>query len=505
MLAQTSPAIIKVDSSYIFLTLGSFFVLYCVAYISYYRYIHPLSRYPGPFVASFTNFWKVYQLWTSHLPDNLIKVHQKYGSVVRVGPNDLSFNSAEAVTQIYKAGRDMPKTGFYEGFTTFNPNLFGTRDEDIHAIRRRQLAHGFSMQSVKDMEEYIDRHIEKLLEVLEGQAKTGEAFDLKEFFAFYMLDVLGDLAFSQSFNAQVDQKPEKLPPINDHVFLACLMGMMPEMLPYLRAAAAWTPLPWLRRLFRARAQLKSLTAQCVRRRLDEKVNGRKDLLTSLINAVDPVTGAKLTEIDINTEAFAMIVAGAHTTAGTLTLLFARLLQNSEILDNVVAEIDSNIVAVPGQAIGISGLEQRIPYSTACINESFRINSVFTMTLPRSVTSPTGAEIDGHWVPKDTAVFSLNHVVHHNPALWGADTFKFDPSRFLGPEKEDSKRRLGPFGVGHRMCIGRNMAMTSILKVLTTLLKNYQLEMVDPKQKIVTANVGISEMEGPLMCLANKRH
>lgn len=162
------------------------------------------------------------------------------------------------------------------------------------------------MQSVKEMEEYIDKHIEKLLENLADRAKTGEAFDIKDLLAFYMLDVLGDLAFSQSFNAQTDQAPEKLPPINDHVFLACLMGMMPEMLSYLRAAAAWMPFPWLRRLFRARAQLKTLTAQCVRRRLDEKVSGRKDLLTSLIDAVDPVTGAKLTEIDISTEAFAMM-------------------------------------------------------------------------------------------------------------------------------------------------------------------------------------------------------
>lgn len=104
----------------------------------------------------------------------------------------------------------------------------------------------------------------------------------------------------------------------------------------------------------------------------------------------------------------------------------------------------------------------------------------------------------------TAVFSLNHVVHHNPAIWGTETFKFDPTRFLGTGKEEFKRKLGPFSVGHRMCIGRNMAMTNILKVVTTVLKNYQLEMVNPKEKIVTANVGISEKAGPLICLAKKR-
>lgn len=168
------------------------------------------------------------------------------------------------------------------------------------------MAHGFSLQSVKDMEFYIDGHLRKLLDNLTHRAKTGEVFDFKELIAFYVFDVLGELAFSRSFDAQIEQVPEKLPPINDHVFLACLMGMMPEALPYLKSVAAWTPLPWLQRLFKARAQLKTLTAQCVSRRLNDEDSGRKDLLSSLIHAVDPVTGARLTELDINTEAFAML-------------------------------------------------------------------------------------------------------------------------------------------------------------------------------------------------------
>lgn len=61
-------------------------------------------------------------------------MHEKYGDVVRVGPNDLSFNTGEAVSAIYKAGRSLPKTGFYDGFTAFNPNLFGTKDEEVYLL-----------------------------------------------------------------------------------------------------------------------------------------------------------------------------------------------------------------------------------------------------------------------------------------------------------------------------------------------------------------------------------
>ncbi|KAF5255579.1 hypothetical protein FOXYS1_14000, partial [Fusarium oxysporum] len=278
--------------------------LLMILYIVYYRYLHPLSKYPGPFFASFTNLWKVQQLWSLHMPDTLIQLHQEYGDVVRIGPNQLSFSQGGAVPRIYKAGRHLPKTKFYDGFTSFNPTLFGTQDEEIHSVRRRQMAHAFSLQSIKSMEKHIDRHLLQFRRNLDHYSNTGEMFDLKELIAFFVLDVLGDLAFRRSFNSQVEQDVSKLPPINDHIFLACLLGMVPDLMPFLKALFAWTPVPWLQSLLRARQQLKDLTADCVRQRIGDKAGDRDDLLTCLINAVDPDTGARLTELDLQTEAFA---------------------------------------------------------------------------------------------------------------------------------------------------------------------------------------------------------
>lgn len=100
-------------------------------YVAYYRLFHTLSSFPGPFLASLTNVWKAYHLWTLHLPEKLLELHEKYGEVVRVGPNDLSIRTKSSSGLIYKSGRLMPKTKFYDGFTAFNPNLFGTQDEEV--------------------------------------------------------------------------------------------------------------------------------------------------------------------------------------------------------------------------------------------------------------------------------------------------------------------------------------------------------------------------------------
>jgi benzoate 4-monooxygenase len=156
------------------------------------------------------------------------------------------------------------------------------------------------------MEQYIDGHLRQFRRNLDHYAETGEVFDLKELIAFFVLDVLGDLAFRRSFNSQVEQDPSKLPPINDHIFLACLLGMAPDFMPFLKKVLPWIPIPWLQQLLRARQQLKDLTADCVRRRMEDKTGARKDIITSLINAVDTHTGAKLTELDIQTESFAFM-------------------------------------------------------------------------------------------------------------------------------------------------------------------------------------------------------
>ncbi|RBR10362.1 hypothetical protein FVER53590_12478 [Fusarium verticillioides] len=420
-----------------------------LGYIVYYRYLHPLAKYPGPPLASLTNLWKTYNLWNLHLPHTLVRLHEQYGEVVRVGPNDLSFRNPDAVNTIYKAGRQLQKTGFYDGFTAFNPNLFGTQDEEIHAIRRRQMAHAFSLQSIKEMEHFVDSHILKLRKSLDNFCDTNQEFDLKDMIAFYVFDVLGELAFSRSFDSQDERDVSRLPPINDHIYLACLMGMTPEALPWIKKVLPFIPNRWIKRLLNARAQLRDLTAACVRQRIEAGTSDRKDLLSSLLAAVDSETGSKLTQLDINTEAFAMVVAGSHTTSGTLTLLFSHLLKNTEMLNKVIEQLDSNLSSHTGQVIPFAALEKDIPYTMACVHENFRINPVFTMPLPRKIMTLGGFTIQGQQVPQKTVVFALNHVVHHNPSVWGKDHDQFIPDRFLGPNGKELQSYLSPFSTGHR--------------------------------------------------------
>lgn len=79
---------------------------------------------------------------------------------------------------------------------------------------------------------------------------------------------------------------------------------------------------------------------------------------------------------------------------------------------IVNELDRELQDVQTEIIPIEGLEARLPYTMACINENFRINPVFTMPLPRQVMAPEGAVIDGHIIPR--------HVSRRHPYPSPAD-------------------------------------------------------------------------------------
>jgi hypothetical protein len=78
-----------------------------------FRYQKGMNKYNGPFLASFTNFWRFWQAlyyWDRvTYPDVL-----KYGKVIRLGPNTLLFSEPDAIKDIYTTGfSKVSKTGCF--------------------------------------------------------------------------------------------------------------------------------------------------------------------------------------------------------------------------------------------------------------------------------------------------------------------------------------------------------------------------------------------------------
>lgn len=70
------------------------------------KFYNGLNQYPGPLLAAYTNWWRFFENWLGRSTEQThIALHRKYGDIVRIGPNVLSFADPKAIKVIYGTGR----------------------------------------------------------------------------------------------------------------------------------------------------------------------------------------------------------------------------------------------------------------------------------------------------------------------------------------------------------------------------------------------------------------
>ena len=164
-------------------------------------FFHPLARTPGPFVAKLSGFYMIFKAVRGKNTFTRHNLHQKYGQVVRVGPNELSFSDMASIKEIYgQTSKPCLKAlTFYRGFTlTGAESVFSTTDRTVHGRMRSLLSHGFSQRGVLQFEAEFGRHIERYIGRIESSASQPvELFDLTH---CLFLDITSQLGFAKSFD-----------------------------------------------------------------------------------------------------------------------------------------------------------------------------------------------------------------------------------------------------------------------------------------------------------------
>jgi len=125
-----------------------------------------------------------------------------------------------------------------------------------------------------------------------------------------------------------------------------------------------------------------------------------------------------------------------------------------------------------------------PYLKATIQETLRVHPIVTETL-RKLKVPL--QLGEYLLPAGMAVAPATVLAHYN-ALTYEEPELFRPQRFI--DRSYSPFEYMPFGGGHRRCIGAAFASYEMAIVLGTLLKRFQLELIDskpvvPKRRNVT--------------------
>lgn len=369
---------------------------YTVVYGVYNVYLHPLRNFPGPAWYAMSRIPFLYHGLSGDRHRMALRLHQKYGPVVRSAPNELLFNSTEAWKDImgHKVdGEEFPKNPilYQSGRTPDRSDIIWSSREE-HARLRRQLAHGFSEKSMREQEPRIQQYIDLLIRRIHEKGNSGQtALQMDAWYNFTTFDIIGELAFGESFGCLQNSEY--------HEWVKCIF-LSTKMVTYLQIEHCY---PFMERfvtrfllplqLFRSLALHKSHNKDKLRERI---ANGpRNDLIEGLLKKQEEL---KMSMDDLEHNSGVLVVAGSETTATLLSVVTHLLTANPQALARLTDEVRG---AFDREDDITFTSASRLPYMLACLNEALRMHTPFPNALPR--TSPKGgAVVAGHVVPEDVS-------------------------------------------------------------------------------------------------------
>nr|XP_017253755.1 PREDICTED: cytochrome P450 734A1-like [Daucus carota subsp. sativus] len=159
--------------------------------------------------------------------------------------------------------------------------------------------------------------------------------------------------------------------------------------------------------------------------------------------------------------------GWEATANTLTWAILLLAQHQEWQNKAREEVFR--VCKDNEQPCVENF-QELKIVNMIIKETLRLyapDNIITRQTLRNV------KIGSLNIPAGTELYMPQTVVHHDTKIWGSDANEFNPARFVEPPKH-----LGayfPFGIGSRICIGRNLAMVEAIIILAMIIKQFSFE------------------------------
>lgn len=169
-------------------------------------FFHPLSKYPEPILAAATPIPSAYRVYNGRGVDWLRYLHERYGKVVRVRPNELSYADSTAWPDIFSNRPLLPKPSWrlFE-VPGLVPNMNEVVSHTEHNRMRRILAPGFSDGALRKQEYIVQNYTTLLVKHIQERVKHADnefaEVELHQISQFTTFDIIGDLLFGGSFHS----------------------------------------------------------------------------------------------------------------------------------------------------------------------------------------------------------------------------------------------------------------------------------------------------------------
>jgi unspecific monooxygenase len=324
-------------------------------------------------------------------------------------------------------------------------------------LQRRTLAPAFSPRAVTTLVPHMHAAIGETIAKLDGS--IGGPVDLREAMQRMALDIAGRTMFSfeiarhgKALRGFVHDYGSRL--AQPDIFDILLPGSWPS------------PRDLPRALFRRRWTrfIASLIAE--RRAMGVDAAHPRDLFDLMVAAHDPETGEGFSDENLGDQVATMILAGHETTATALFWSLYLLALDPETQERVAAE---------AHAAGEPDLE-RLTFTRAVIDETMRLYPP-AFIIARAAS---GRDIiDGRTVRKGDVVIISPWLLHRHQKLW-REPDVFIPARFMPGAPPPDRFSYLPFGVGPRVCIGANFALTEATLALSKLIGTFRVSLISTR-------------------------
>jgi unspecific monooxygenase len=176
----------------------------------------------------------------------------------------------------------------------------------------------------------------------------------------------------------------------------------------------------------------------------------------------------------------MIAAGHATTAVALfwSLYLVAAVPGAQA--RIAAESDSVDLGPDGAAEALS----RLPFTRAVVQEALRLYPPAYLIVRKARRADKASGIT---IPAGTVVMISPWFLHRHRRLW-KEPDVFDPARFLPEASPPDRSAYLPFGLGPRVCIGAQFALTEAILTLAKLVGAFQIELADDRPAVPVAGI-----------------
>ncbi|GES63242.1 benzoate 4-monooxygenase cytochrome P450 [Aspergillus terreus] len=431
--------------------------------------VSPLRPVPGPKLFALTRWCLAYEDYRGTRTRRINSLHKQYGDVVRVGPNELSFNSLSALKSVYGAGSGFQRDKFYRMFDAYGRQvMFSFASSVDHRDRKKLLNHAYSKTAVLSPRNaaMVEGKTRQFLSLLDREAKSGimEIFNALHYFS---MDSITQFLYGESQGATTALTASGSRSLLDDIIdparrkLSWFSVHFPRLTHWLYSRTG--AIEWVLTTFGLLPMSKPSTYTGIRRHAlvaaehirDQTIEDPTESIAArLFHAMRTQgKGPAMDYLDVASECADHFLAGIDTTSDTLMFAIFALSQpaNLSFQEKLNQEIQSLPEVVVDDVVNALAAD-KLPYLDAVIKETLRLYAPLPGSEPR--WSEKDEIIDGYRVPAQTIVSMSPYCLHRNEHVF-KEPLKFNPDRWLGPfdQVAEMKKWFWAFSSGGRMCIG----------------------------------------------------